>query len=114
MNKKAYWFKHDFNARHDPKKRKLFRKFGLAGIGAYWVLVEMLYEERGEIDNDYDYIAAEMDVSPEFIKSVVNDFDLFIVDDEIISNQRVLDRLDEMKKKSEHGRLAASERYMNK
>lgn len=37
-----YWFKHDANARHDPKIRKIRREKGAAAKAVYWDLIEML------------------------------------------------------------------------
>jgi hypothetical protein len=42
MAKDAYWFKHDSNARTDPKVMRLFRLHGVAGYGLYWIVIEML------------------------------------------------------------------------
>lgn len=47
MSKDAYYFKHDANARRDPKIRSLMRKYGAAGYGWYWIIVENLREATG-------------------------------------------------------------------
>lgn len=41
------YFSHDYNARSDPKLRKLLMKEGIEGIGVYWCIIEMLYEQEG-------------------------------------------------------------------
>ena len=41
--KKMYYFQHDYNARNDPKLQALIVEMGVAGIGIYWCLVEMLF-----------------------------------------------------------------------
>jgi len=41
------YFSHDYNARNDTKLVKVFMKYQLKGIGAYWCIIEMLYEEGG-------------------------------------------------------------------
>jgi Domain of unknown function (DUF4373) len=43
--KDAYYFKHDANAHRDPKILKLRNKFGAAGVGIYWMIVENLREQ---------------------------------------------------------------------
>lgn len=37
-----FWFKHDANARHDPKIRKIRREKGAVAKAVYWDLIEML------------------------------------------------------------------------
>ena len=41
------WFKHDINARHDVKIVAMREKYGIAGYGAWWMLVEILRETEG-------------------------------------------------------------------
>lgn len=46
MNKDAYWFPHDSNAREDKKMKRLRRLRGYEGVGIFWCVVEMLREEN--------------------------------------------------------------------
>lgn len=45
--KDAYWFRHDSNARHDPKMIALRAKYGGEGYGVYWMLIETLRDTNG-------------------------------------------------------------------
>jgi hypothetical protein len=45
--KDAYYFSHDSNARHDYKILHLRSKWGWAGYGMYWAVVEMLRDIDG-------------------------------------------------------------------
>jgi uncharacterized protein YdaU (DUF1376 family) len=45
-----YYFSHDYNARNDVKLQKVLKELGLEGIGLYWCLVEMLYENGGVLE----------------------------------------------------------------
>ena len=45
MGKDAYYFSHDYNARHDPKICALKSDYGLEGYGYFWVVIEMLAEQ---------------------------------------------------------------------
>ena len=49
MMKDTFYFQHDYNARNDPKIIKLMRVHGLAGVGAYWCIVEQLYQNGGKL-----------------------------------------------------------------
>lgn len=76
------YFSHDFNARNDRKLVKLAMRHGMAGIGVYWCIVEMLYEESGKImRSECERIAFELRVQCELVESVVHDFDLFVCDE---------------------------------
>ena len=44
MNKQAYYFSHDANARNDEKILMLRAEHGWEGYGIYWVLIEMMFE----------------------------------------------------------------------
>lgn len=46
------YFRHDQNARNNPKLLKLKMKMGMEGIGIYWCLIECLYELNGYLKED--------------------------------------------------------------
>ena len=45
MPKDAYYFSHDSNARHDPKLGAVRAKYGWAGYGLYWAIIECLRDQ---------------------------------------------------------------------
>lgn len=78
MAKDTYFFPHDYHARHDPKLQLLLMEHGLAGIGAYWCIVEILYENGGICRKcDTRAIAFGLHCDEELIVSVLENFDLF-------------------------------------
>lgn len=46
------YFKHDFSARNHPKLKGVKRKYGIEGIGIYWCLLEILYENNGVVNEE--------------------------------------------------------------
>jgi len=50
--KDSYYFSHDYNARNDTKLQDILMTFGMEGIGIFWCIVEMLYEENGKLKLD--------------------------------------------------------------
>jgi len=44
------WLRHDLDSRRDPKLVALKRKQGMAGLGRWWVLVELLAEQDGVLE----------------------------------------------------------------
>ena len=112
MNKE--YFSHDYNARSDPKLRNLLMKKGTDGIGIYWCIIEMLYEQNGYIPlNSIDAIAFELHQQCDCITSVLKDFDLFRFQDENIYSESVLKRLQIRAEKSKKTSTAALIRWSN-
>lgn len=90
-------------------------KHGLAGIGAYWCMVEMLYEEWWVLMlSECERIAFELRVSCEMIESIVNDFDLFRNDWKWFYSKSILDRIEQRNIKSEKARNSAEKRWKDK
>ena len=76
------YFSHDLKARNDRKMVRLMMSHGMAGIGVYWCMVEMLYEEQGRLSkSDCERIAFELRVDSSLVESIITDFDLFEYDD---------------------------------
>jgi len=130
MAKDAYWFSHDANARHDPKICALISVFGIEGYGKYWIIIEMLREQKNyklSINNKYGYdvLAMQMqcskDATVEFINACVNDFidaegiGLLQSDEKYIWSNSLNERMQEMETKKqqriEKAKLAAKVRW---
>lgn len=111
MSKETYFFSHDYNARGDRKLVKLIMKHGMTGIGIYWCIVEMLYEEGGYLPLEYERITFELRTKENVIQSVINDFDLFEKDSEKFWSESVLDRLNQRCSKSEKARESINKRW---
>lgn len=106
------YFSHDYNARNDKKLTKLFMKHGLSGIGAYWCIIEMLYEEGGYLlRTEYERITFELRTEYELIKSVIHDFDLFIFDEEKFWSETAINRLKLRAEKSYKARQSIEKRW---
>jgi hypothetical protein len=83
----------------------------LEGIGAYWCIVEMLYENDGILPTEYDRIAFELRADNNLIKSVINDFELFIVNGDTFYSESVNSRLKIRTNKSEKARENVAKRW---
>lgn len=112
--KKTFYFSHDYNARNDPKMVKLLRLEGVAGIGIYWCVVEMLYEAGGQLmRSQCDEIAFALHVDVDCIARVVFNYDLFQFGDTYFWSTSVNSRLEERIKKSENASKSAKYRWNN-
>ena len=73
------YFSHDSNARNDDKLIRLRMKHGAAGYGVYFMILERLREETDYASvKDYNIIAFDFRVDASLVKSVVEDFGLFV------------------------------------
>lgn len=98
----AHYFSHDHNARNDPKLLKVRQHEDWFGYGLYWGIVEILYEQGGRIRLDeMDAIAFDLRISLEKLGKFFNDYpDLFTVDNEFVTSESALRRMNEIKSRS--------------
>lgn len=78
MAKDAYYFPHEYNARHDPKCEELDIDFGNRGYGMYWKLVEIFSEQGGSVPvSRLRSLAHELREPIEDVLKVLDEYDLF-------------------------------------
>lgn len=106
------YFSHDYYSRNDPKMVKLFMKHGLAGIGAFWCVVEMLYEEGGYLLlTEYERITFELRTSENVIQYLIHESDLFINDGVKFWSETCIERLNKRADKSLKARESIEKRW---
>jgi hypothetical protein len=113
MSKDTFYFSHDYNSRSDEKVKSLLRKQGLAGYGLFWAIIEDLYNNANALRTDYEGIAYDFRIDVSIVKSVLNDFDLFVFDGDSFGSLSVQKRLDERDSKSVKARESAHKRWTN-
>ena len=113
MAKDTFYFSHDYNSRNDEKIKFLLRKHGLIGYGLFWAIIEDLYNNANALQSDYEGIAYDYRIEIEVVKSVINDFDLFVFDGETFGSLSVQKRIDERDSKSVKARESAHKRWTN-
>lgn len=111
MSKDTFYFPHDYNTRSDPKIKKLIRKHGFIGYGIYWAIVEDLYDNANALPTDYETIAYDFRTDENTITSIINDFELFIIDGEEFGSSSIERRLNERDAKSAKARKSARKRW---
>lgn len=111
MKDNAFYFSHDYNARNDSKIKKLLSKHGYLGYGLFWALVEELYNNANALPTDYESIAFDLRTNPPIIESIINDFDLFVVNENLFGSTSIERRLNERIEKSKKARDSANERW---
>jgi len=111
MAKETYYFSHDYYARTDRKLVALAMKHGMVGIGVFWCLVEMLYEEGGAMPMECERIAFALRTDVVIIKSVINDFELFEFDADLFWSNSIIERLKLRCEKSAKAKKSALKRW---
>lgn len=106
--KDTFYFSHDYNARNDTKIKKLIAKHGFTGYGLFWAIIEELYNNDNCLTTDYEIVLSDRKAKPSLIKSIVEDFSLFIIkDDRFYSpsiESRLTDRLNKSGKARDSGK----------
>ncbi len=85
--KEAYYFSHDSNARNDEKVLCLRADYGVEGYGAFWFLIEMMFENQNTSlsHKHIKGIAHSLNMDIELLSRIIAsciDYGLFISDGE--------------------------------
>jgi hypothetical protein len=83
----------------------------MIGYGIWWAIVEDLYNNSNILERDYESIAYDLRVKVEIIKKIVEDFDLFILNEKYFSSASIDRRLNFRNKKSVSASESASKRW---
>ena len=112
------YFSHDSNARNSDKLIRLRMRHKAAGYGVYFMILERLREEPGYMSvKDYNMIAFDLREDASLIKSVVEDFGLFVFTEDgkyfysESFKRRMAIKDEKAKRQSEAGRKAMEKRW---
>lgn len=115
---KTNYFSHDSNARNSDKLIRLRMRHKAAGYGVYFMILERLREEPNYMSvKDYNMIAFDLREDASLIKSVVEDFGLFVFTDDgkyfysESFNRRMAVKDERARKQAEAGRKAMQRRW---
>lgn len=117
-NRENNYFSHDSNARNSDKLIRLRMRHKAAGYGVYFMILERLREEPGYMSvKDYNMIAFDLREDASLIKSVVEDFGLFVFTEDgkyfysESFKRRMAIKDEKAKRQSEAGRKAMEKRW---
>lgn len=123
MEKKQYinnYFPHDSNARNSDKLIRLRMRHKSAGYGVFFMILERLREEPEYMSiKDYNMIAFDLREDALLVKSVIEDFGLFVFteDGKYFYSESFKRRMgikdDKSKKRSEAGKKGMINRWGN-
>jgi len=111
--KKTY-LQHQSNSFTDIKIIKMRSKLGIESYGIFWALLELLFNEENKLCiDDYTVLAFSLQCDADKLKSVIEDFDLFIIEDGCFYSKRLNDHIDNINSKSLKAKENASKRWNN-
>jgi len=122
MSRNIYktYFSHDIYSRQDPKIKNLlvhFRKISnekaLAAVCIYWWIIEDMHADDYKI-SDLETYADDYRCDIDFLKSILEDFELFRIDNGCYISDRVLRNIAEQEEKAEKAREKANKRWSKK
>ena len=115
------YFPHDSNARNSDKLIRLRMRHKAAGYGVFFMILERLREEPSYMSvKDYNMIAFDLREDASLIKSVIEDFGLFVFteDGKYFYSESFKKRMefkdDKSKKRSEAGKIGLAKRWGKK
>ena len=109
--KKTY-FNHDSTARNDYRIIKLRATLGYEGYGIFWAILEMLFTEENKIcKSQYDILAFGLQCETEKLRAVIEDFDLFVIEDGCFYSRRLNKHIEEINTKSVKAKENANKRW---
>ena len=107
------FIRHDINASSDPKLVKVRMKLGYEGQGLYWSIIEMMAQNKGQLDADYNMLGYLLRSSAETVKKVICDYGLFTFteDNRSFFSNRLNNELEDIDAKSQKAREKIAKRW---
>jgi len=111
--KKTY-FNHDSIARNDYRIIKMRSKLGMESYGIFWAVLEMLFTEENKLCiEDYDSLAFGLQCDSKVLKQVIEDFDLFVVENGCFYSRRLNNHIEDINNKSTKAKESIKKRWNN-
>lgn len=83
----------------------------MLGYGIFWSIVEELYNNGNKMQINYKGMAKDYHTKPEIIQSIIENFDLFVKDNENFGSKSIEKRINERDVKSKKATISAFYRW---
>ena len=111
--KKTY-FLHQSDSFTDYKIIKMRSKLGIESYGIFWAVLELLFKEENKLCiDDYEPLAYSLQCDADKLKAVIEDFDLFVIEDDCFYSKRLNEHIEEINNKSNKAKENAAKRWNN-
>ena len=109
------YFSHDYTPLEDKNLLKMFISMGAEGYGIYWLIVEFMHQNTFVVGEE-ELIAFKFRVDVEKVKRIMNDFQLFHIEEvsegQVYISDRILRNLNYVEVKNEGRKQAANTRWL--
>ncbi|MDO4181324.1 MAG: DUF4373 domain-containing protein, partial [Bacteroidales bacterium] len=101
MITKSFYFPHDRNVRNNAKVMNLIKHEGMAGYGAYWVIMEYLHAQDGytALLDSVSYIARLCSSNIRKLKRIVMEYDLFVIEGDTFHSEELIQKMQPFERK---------------
>lgn len=107
---KEPYFSHDYSTRMKKEIKKLIRDMGFEGYGLYWSIVEFMF--RNELKVGEEDLVLDSSEYTEKIKSILNDYDLFRIEENYYVSDRIIETIELQEEKTKKATDSASARWV--
>ena len=109
---KSLYFSHDYTASDDVKMLYLRQSLGMEGVGIFWYVIERLAQAGGYLPiKIIPVLSMQMQVTEAKVQTVINNFDLFLLEDQFFFSRRLMESLDLRKTLQDAGIKGAAKRW---
>lgn len=112
---KSFYFQHDYNAANDHRILFLRQQLGIEGYGIFWYVLEQLAQSGGRLPMKIvPVLAMQIQTTAPKVNSVITDYDLFMIEDEIFFSRRLTETISWREELSASGKAGALKRWQKK
>lgn len=112
---KSFYFQHDYNAANDHRILFLRQQLGIEGYGIFWYILEQLAQSGGRLPMKIvPVLAMQIQTTAPKVNSVITDYDLFVIEDEIFFSRRLTETISWREELSASGKAGALKRWKKK
>ena len=114
LTMKKTYFLHQSDSFTDYKIIRMRSKLGIESYGIFWAVLELLFKEENKLClDDYEPLAYSLQCDADKLKSVIEDFDLFVIEDGCFYSKRLNEHIEEINNKSIKAKENAAKRWNN-
>ena len=89
-------------------------KLGIESYGIFWAVLELLFKEENKLClDDYEPLAYSLQCDADKLKAVIEDYDLFVIEDGCFYSKRLNNHIEDINNKSIKAKESASKRWKN-
>lgn len=103
------YFSHDYSTRESREIKLIIEDYGFEGYGLWWAIVEFLHRNQLKVGEERLVCGKAHEVR---VKKILNDYNLFRVEDGFYVSDRILRNINEQEEKADKARIAVNTRWL--